>query len=105
MGIFNKNSTENSGYFADFGEITTQLEHTSLLGTSDLDVYFDKHHLLSNSNISTIGQRWQDISLARNRTLEVLIPELAFNATMGLLSSNMTSYVFLLFSNLKESRH
>jgi hypothetical protein len=74
-----------------FSEITTQIEHTSLLGTSDLFYFFDAAHQLNHLERAISDQRRQDIDLARGRTLEVLIPELAENITMSLMSSTLIS--------------
>jgi hypothetical protein len=80
---------------ANFSEITTQLEHTSLLGSSDLDVFFDMSHALTYGpkNCSISAQRSQDIGAARNRTLSEMIKELSFNTTLSLLNENLLAYV------------
>jgi hypothetical protein len=88
MGLFTEYSTNMT---TQFSEITTQIEHTSLLGSSDLDVFFDASHFLYSSSTDTSGQRQMDINLAGNRTLDVLISELAFNTTMSFLSNVLMS--------------
>jgi hypothetical protein len=74
----------------NFTEIKTQLQYISLLGSSDLDAFFDSNH---PGNTTIKDQRAQDIALAKNRTLDILIPELMFNITATLMSSNLLSYV------------
>jgi hypothetical protein len=96
IGTYNDTSLSNSSGLTEFSEIQTQIEHTSLLGSSDLDYFFDQNHaLFSNmTNYTNSDQRIQDISLARNQTLDVLIPELAFNTTLSFMTSDLLSYVF-----------
>jgi hypothetical protein len=89
MGLFTEYSANNT--ITQFSEIATQIEHTSLLGSSDLDVFFDASHFLYSNSTETSGQRQMDINLAGNRTLDVLIPELAFNTTMRFLSNVLMS--------------
>ncbi|KAH9203863.1 hypothetical protein DL95DRAFT_320599 [Leptodontidium sp. 2 PMI_412] len=91
MGFCNDKSP-NSLSFA-FSETNTPILDTSLLGTSDLDVIFDMCHALhSSSDSNTIsGQRLHDIQLARNQTLDVLIPELAYNITLSFMSDSLLS--------------
>lgn len=101
MGIYNdtslaNNSISSSSGITQFGEIKTQIEHTSLLGSQDLDYYFDSHHaILENTSIWTAytnsDQRQEDIRLAQNQTLDVLIPELAFNTTVSFMTSVLLS--------------
>lgn len=93
IGIYNDTSLRGSSGLTEFSEIRTQIEHTSLLGSSDLDYFFDQNHaLFSNTSKSTNSdQRMQDIQLARNQTLDVLIPELAFNTTLSFLTSDLLS--------------
>jgi hypothetical protein len=95
IGIYNDTSLSNSsGGITEFSEIQTQIEHTSLLGSSDLDYFFDKNHdLFSNSTTGpNSDQRQQDIALAQNQTLDILIPELAFNTTLSFMTSDLLSY-------------
>jgi hypothetical protein len=93
MGIFTEETSNSSSVPTQFGEITTQIEHTSLLGSSDLDAYFDSSHALHSNNSAISDQRLQDISLAKNRTLDVLIEELAYNTTLSFMNSDLLSYV------------
>ena len=87
MGIFTETTSETSNIPTNFSEITTQIEHTSLLGSSDLDAFFDANHYLSSTNNSLSDQRLQDIALAGNQTLDVLIPELCYNMTISFMSN------------------
>jgi hypothetical protein len=77
-----------------FGIIDTPIQHNSLLGSSDLDVFFDFNENLDNkTNDEPISdQRRQDIDFARNRTLGVLIEELSFNMTVSLLHDELLTY-------------
>ena len=74
-----------------YSEIATNLEQTSLLGSSDLYSYFQKNHALGAEGHPTepySPQRRQDMDIARNRTLDVLIEELSFNITISLMSNS-----------------
>jgi hypothetical protein len=88
MGIFTEYS---AGTTTRFGEITTQIEQTSLLGSSDLDVFFDNNHFLYWNSTINSDQRQQDVDLSQNRTLDILIPELAFNTTMSFMNDPLLS--------------
>lgn len=76
-----------------YSEVATNLEQTSLLGTSNLNSHFIKNHFLSSNNASQpfSPARIQDMALARNRTLDVLIPELSSNITLSLISHPLLS--------------
>jgi hypothetical protein len=80
-------------------QIQTPVENTALLGSSDLDVYFNQRQLRLEgaSNCTPSDQRAQDIGLARNDSLDHLIPELSFNITISYFSSNLLSYVTAFF--------
>jgi hypothetical protein len=86
MGLFLQNTTPPT----NFTLITTAIEDTSLLGSQDLSPFFDSNH---PTTLTDSDQRLQDISLAQNRTLDVLIEELAFNTTATFMSSNLLSSV------------
>jgi hypothetical protein len=92
MGWYVDNSTKRK-----FSEIATPIEHNSLLGSLDLDPFFDYNDGLYLQNGTAelekplSDQRLEDIALARNRTLAVLIEELSFNITISLMSSNLLS--------------
>jgi hypothetical protein len=90
MGVYSEYTPSNSMSISNYAEITTNIEHTSLLGSSDLDVFFDINHYPSNVTMLS-DQKLADLGLARNDTLDVFIPELAFNITMSLMSSDLLS--------------
>ncbi|KAF7913457.1 hypothetical protein BELL_0064g00280 [Botrytis elliptica] len=93
MGIFQAAPSAPGLPSTYFSEITTQIAHTSLLGSSDLDAFFERksNDPLGNNNTAVSDQRAQDISLAGNATLEELVEELAWNVTCGFLNSNLLS--------------
>jgi hypothetical protein len=73
---------------SQFGVIDSQIQRTSLLGSVDLDAFFDfdeEKGLYKTVNMSLSDQRIQDKILARNRTLDILIEELSFNTTISLM--------------------
>lgn len=78
---------------AQFGVIDTPISRTSLLGSSDLDLFFDLDNQKGwseRTNTTELSdQRLQDKALARNRTLAVLIEELSFNTTVSLLNNEL----------------
>lgn len=96
---FYSNITASASSGADsFSDITTGLQETALLGSSDLQSFFDYNHNLYPSKQGTSSgkvsdQRAEDIALARNRTFDVLIEELSANITLSLLSSDLLSSV------------
>lgn len=98
MGFY-RNITANASTGADiFSHITTGIQETALLGSSDLQSFFDYNHKLYPSKNGTSSgkvsdQRAEDIALARNRTFDVLIEELSANITLSLLSSDLLSSV------------
>jgi hypothetical protein len=92
MGFYNDTST-NRTTPAEYSEITTGIAATSILGSSDLDCFFVTNDIIpwlpgstENNNTGNSPQRQQDINLARNETLDLLIPELAFNTTVSLMN-------------------
>jgi len=91
MGFYNDTST-NRTTPAMYSEIKTTLEATGLLGSSDLDCFFRTNSVLpgipgeTNYTTPLSPQRQLDVNLARNETLDVLIPELAFNTTVSLMN-------------------
>lgn len=84
---------------AQFGAINSPIQHNSVLGSSDLDVFFnlevEKGLYLYNpetpGNLS--DQRLQDKFMAKNRTLDVLVEELSVNMTVSLLHNELLTYV------------
>lgn len=82
------NTTSNN----TFGMINCPIQHNSLLGTSDLDVYFDYNEdkgacQTPYRNLS--AQRQQDKADGKNRTLGELIEEMSFNMTASLLHNDL----------------
>ncbi|KAF2876075.1 hypothetical protein BDV95DRAFT_482729 [Massariosphaeria phaeospora] len=75
-----------------FGIIDTPLRNTNLLGSLDLDAFYEfdeDYTLYANENRSLSDQRLQDKAKARNRTLDVLIEELSFNTTVSLMHNSL----------------
>ncbi|APA06040.1 hypothetical protein sscle_01g008100 [Sclerotinia sclerotiorum 1980 UF-70] len=93
MGIFKAAPSYPGLPSTYFSEITTQIAHTSLLGSSDLDAFFErKSNDPMGSNDTTVGeQRTQDINLAGNATLETLVEGLSWNVTCSFMNSNLLS--------------
>lgn len=89
MGTYNSTPTDSDEPPMTFSYITTQIERTSLLGSQDLDVFFDRNRAIWTNDISS--SRREDIDLARNRTMDVLIEEVAFNITMSLMNNDLIS--------------
>lgn len=87
--------TPNPRQSAQFGGIDSAIAHNSLLGSSDLDVFFqldEKYGLYKDDNETVLSdQRLQDKALAKNRTLDVLIEELSFNTTVSLLQNGLST--------------
>ena len=88
-GIYADNNQPSSGDKTTdpiFSEIYTDIDQTSLLGSSDFNSYFIKNHALHSHTDGLFSpQRLQDMAYARNRTLDVLIPELSSNITLSLI--------------------
>ncbi|KAI4941785.1 hypothetical protein J4E86_010296 [Alternaria arbusti] len=81
---------------AQYGVIDSPIQRTSLLGSADLDAYFEfdeEKVLYKGQNMSTAlklsDQRLQDKAMARNRTLDVLIEELSFNLTVSMMHNRL----------------
>jgi len=82
---------EDNRCSTQFGIINTQLQHSSLIGSADLDVFFNINEETDSKGFlkkSLSAQRLQDKALAKNRTLDVLIEELSFNTTASLLHNH-----------------
>lgn len=89
FGWYNDTSVPNN---KTFGMIDSPIQHNSLLGTSDLDVFFDFNEEAGACKLpydQLSPQRRQDKDLARNRTLDVLIEELSFNVTVSLMYNDL----------------
>jgi hypothetical protein len=70
-----------------YGSIDTNIEHNSLLGSNDLDYFFDLNSMAENqSEWPHSDQRVNDKDLAQNQTLPYLIQQLSFNITMSLMN-------------------
>jgi hypothetical protein len=95
VGVFTwVGDRSNPSLSPEFGVIDTPLHRTSVLGSSDLDVFFDlnkknKMENMDEDSTPLSDQRLQDKALARNRTLDVLIEELSFNMTVSLLHNEL----------------
>lgn len=86
MGFYRRTSANNITTRI-FSEIDTNIDQTSLLGSSDFNSYFIKNHALNGRTSGLFSpQRLQDMAYARNRTLDVLIPELSSNITLSLIT-------------------
>jgi hypothetical protein len=90
MGLYNDTST-NTTTPAMFSDIKTLISATSILGSSDLDCFFATNKVIpslstGNGTGNFTTQRQLDINLAGNETLDILIPELAFNTTVSLMN-------------------
>lgn len=91
MGFWVDNTTGRK-----FSSISTPIEHNSLLGSVDLDPFFDYNDALYVQNATTLNkptsdQRLEDKALAGNKTLNALIEELSFNTTISFMSSHLLS--------------
>lgn len=86
MSFFLSHDTTTTA--TNFTQITTSIQYTSLLGSQDLAPFFDSNH---PTNLTPSDQRIQDIVLAQNRTLPLLVQELAFNLTTTFLTSSLLS--------------
>ena len=90
---FEESNQSNPGHLPQFGVIDTPIGHTSLLGSSDLDAFFDlniyKGWSSTGNTTQLSNQRLQDKALAKNRTLDILIEELSFNTTVSLLHNEL----------------
>lgn len=89
-------STSTPQAAAQFGVIDSPIQRTSLLGSVDLDSFFEMDEekgLYLDQNMSHAfdlsDQRLRDKALARNRTLAVLIEELSFNTTVSLMHNSL----------------
>lgn len=89
--VWDKNSSlATPSGAAQFGVLQSPIGRTSLLGSVDLDAFFDldeanKLYKQPEGNGSLSEQRLMDKAMAKNRTLDVLIEELSFNMSVGLM--------------------
>lgn len=82
----------NSSESRYFPLIRCPIQHNSLLGSSDLAVFFDYNEdndacQTPYTNLS--AQRRQDVDRARGRTMGKLIEELSFNLTISLMHNDL----------------
>ncbi|KAI9647681.1 hypothetical protein NHQ30_004066 [Ciborinia camelliae] len=93
IGIFQAAPSSPGLPSTHFSEITTQIAHTSLVGSSDLDAFFERrsNDPMGANNTHVSDQRAQDILLAGNATLENLIEELGWNVTCSFMNSDLLS--------------
>lgn len=86
------NSSNGTGTPRQFGMIRSPIQHNVLLGSSDLNLYFNlnKRPDYCRAGEGILGdQRLQDIKLARGRTLHELIEEMSFNMTVSLMHNDL----------------
>ncbi len=90
FGWFEATDPNNSSNTKQFAMINSPIQHNVLLGSSDLDVFFNyNEEPRACRTPSKDLQRQQDIDLARNRTLGKLIEELSFNVTVSLMHNDL----------------
>ena len=83
MGCYRDLSTSHN-----FSAIKTPIIQNALLGSNDLDFFFDVNHkCLDPASIKQPwgDQRLQDKALAKNQTLPYLIEDLFFNITISFM--------------------
>ena len=96
FGWFERTDPNNSSNTQKFGMINSPIQHNVLLGSSDLNVFFDYNEEEKACQIPYEKlnlQRQQDIDLAKGRTLAELIEELSFNMTVSLMHNDLLTYV------------
>jgi len=90
MGLVDyTNSTQNGTSTPGYGSIDTNIEHNILLGSNDLDYFFDLNSEVynnTNTNQPLSDQRLLDKALAQNQSLPYLIEQLSFNVTVSLMN-------------------
>lgn len=83
------NTLENGTATLDCSSIASNIEHTSLLGSNDLDYFFDLNSEVNSTyttEYSLSPHRILDKALAQNQTLPFLINQLSFNVTVSMLT-------------------
>jgi hypothetical protein len=90
IGLFTDNTT-GSQTPAQYVEISSNIQNTALLGSSDLNCAFALDSIFKNESslAPPTPQRAQDIQLAGGKKFDELIPELAFNLTVSLLNDDL----------------
>jgi len=88
MGLVDyTNSSQNGTSTPGYGSIDTNIEHNSLLGSNDLDYFFDLNaEVYNDTNQPLSDQRLLDKELGQNQTLPFLIEQLSYNVTMSLMN-------------------
>lgn len=97
---------EKQNLVPEFGVIDSPIQHTSLLGSSDLDLFFDlnknnsrlvyENHTVPVSKVGELSpQRVQDKNLAQNKTLMELVENFSFNLTISLMHNEYLTSVSL----------
>jgi hypothetical protein len=82
-------SSKNGNATLDYSSIDSNIEHTSLLGSNDLDYFFDLNSQVNSTYTSEYPlspQRVLDKALAQNQTLPFLIRQLSVNLTISMLN-------------------
>lgn len=77
-----------------YSKLDSKIVSTLLLGSAEFNSFFAKNYALAgntNRDQPFSKARLEDMALARNRTLQVLIEELASNITLGLMSNTLFS--------------
>jgi hypothetical protein len=81
-----------NGSDRNFPLIRSPIQHNSLLGSSDLNVFFDyneENDACQRRYEDLTPQRRQDVDRARRKKLPELIEELAFNSTISLMHNDL----------------
>jgi hypothetical protein len=96
MGFLNDTEPDGSRSPA-YSQIDTPLIRSSLLGSNDLDFFFDTNKILylNNSDPFLSPQRLLDKALAKNQTLPSLFEDLSFNITMSFLINPLLRFVVM----------
>jgi hypothetical protein len=91
MGLYVENITwAGAPYNTNFTTILTSLQDTALLGSSDLDCFFGVDWMYNNETWGPpTPQRELDIEFAKNKTFDLLIPELSANLTISLMTDSL----------------
>jgi hypothetical protein len=93
LGWFQSSNQTMPGIPPQFGVIDTPLQRTNLLGSDDLDFFFNlgEDHDPYKENVTTLlsDQRLEDKNRAKNRTLAALVEELSYNLTVSLMHNHL----------------
>jgi hypothetical protein len=96
MWVLSDQVVGSMGQYSDktstFSTINTQIQHNSLLGSPEFQLFFDKNHnILPAKENRTSDQRQEDMKLAQNKTISELIEDLSFNISMSMMASYLLS--------------